>query len=194
MCGYLDPDLRPLAHGRTLVFFDQRGAGKSQLVFDPAQLTIQKHVADVEAVRQHFGIGRLQLIGHSWGAMVAAFYAAAHPQTTDRMESSRALVARFPERDEYVLSSSEFQRVKARLMRLSNSRVSTTGDIGRGDEGDVPGRPTLKRRQPTADDPSSTSTDGQKPAEVRDEPPQLKRRSEPAPATTTPQPTSSPNP
>ncbi|HEY0077565.1 MAG TPA: M48 family metallopeptidase [Pyrinomonadaceae bacterium] len=119
-----------------------------------------------------------------------------HPQTVDRMENSRSLVARFPEREEYVLSSSEFQRVKARLMRLSNSRVSTTGDIARGDDGDVPGRPTLKRRQPAADDPSSTSTstDGQKPAEVRDEPPQLKRRSEPAPATTTPQPTSSPKP
>ncbi|HEX8695510.1 MAG TPA: alpha/beta hydrolase [Longimicrobium sp.] len=83
--SYLDPDLRPLARGRTLIFFDQRGAGKSQLVFDPAQLTMEKHVADVEAVRQHFGIGRLQIIGHSWGAMVAPFYAAAHPATTERL-------------------------------------------------------------------------------------------------------------
>ena len=83
--SYLDPDLRALAHGRTLIFFDQRGAGKSQLVYDPAQLTIQKQVEDLEAVRQHFGIGKLKIIGHSWGAMVAPFYAAAHPATTDRL-------------------------------------------------------------------------------------------------------------
>src|SRR3712207_7324591 len=36
-----------------------------------------------------------------------------------------SLVARFPDREEYVLSTSEFQRVKARLMRLSNARAST---------------------------------------------------------------------
>jgi proline iminopeptidase len=83
--SYLDRDLAPLAHGRTLIFFDQRGAGKSQLIYDPAQLTIQKQVEDLEAVRQHFGIGKLKIIGHSWGAMVAPFYAAAHPATTDRL-------------------------------------------------------------------------------------------------------------
>jgi proline iminopeptidase len=83
--SYLDKDLAPLAHGRTLIFFDARGAGYSQLTTDPALLSIHRHVADVEAVRQHFGIGKLQLIGHSWGAMVAGFYAAAHPQNVDRM-------------------------------------------------------------------------------------------------------------
>jgi proline iminopeptidase len=83
--SYLDKDLAPLAHGRTLIFFDARGAGHSQLTTDPALLSIHRHVADVEAVRQHFGIGKLQLIGHSWGAMVAGFYAAAHPQNVDRM-------------------------------------------------------------------------------------------------------------
>jgi predicted Zn-dependent protease len=103
---------------------------------------------------------------------------ATHPQSADRMESSRALVARFPERDEYVLSTSEFQRVKARLLRLSNARASSTGDIAAGEDG-APGRPTLKRRQPSAED-ASTPTEGQTPSERKssDEPPQLKRRSD----------------
>ena len=83
--SYLDKDLAPLAHGRTLIYFDARGAGFSQLTTDPAMLTMDRHVADLEAVRQHFGIGKMQLIGHSWGAMVAPFYAAAHPQNVDRM-------------------------------------------------------------------------------------------------------------
>lgn len=83
--SYLDKDLAPLAHGRTVIYYDARNAGLSQVVMDPAMLSMDRHVADLEAVRQHFGIGRLQLIGHSWGAMVAPYYAAAHPQNVDRM-------------------------------------------------------------------------------------------------------------
>jgi len=99
-----------------------------------------------------------------------------HPQSVDRMEASRALIARFPERDEYVVSTSEFQRVKARLMRLSNARASTSGDISPGDDGSS-GRPTLKRRSPTSDD--STTDDPSKPAEKKDDDkPQLKRRTD----------------
>jgi proline iminopeptidase len=83
--GYLDRDLAPLAHGRTVIFYDSRGAGRSTLLFDPAQMGIQQHVADVEAVRQHFGIGKLSLVGHSWGAMVAPMYAAQYPANVNRL-------------------------------------------------------------------------------------------------------------
>lgn len=99
-----------------------------------------------------------------------------HPQSVDRMEATRDLVARFPDKEEYVLSTSEFQRVKNRLLRLSNARASTAGDIGPGDDG-APGRPTLKRRSPTSDD--TTNPDGQTPpAEKKDDRPQLKRRTD----------------
>ncbi|HEX2080124.1 MAG TPA: alpha/beta hydrolase [Longimicrobium sp.] len=83
--SYLDRDLAPLAHGRTVIYYDARNAGFSQVVTDPALLAMDRHVADLEAVRQFFGIGQLQLVGHSWGAMVAPFYAAAHPQNVERM-------------------------------------------------------------------------------------------------------------
>ena len=98
---------------------------------------------------------------------------ATHPAPPDRRASAQALAARFPEHDEYVISSSEFQRVKGRLLRLSNARASTAGAIQAGDDG-APGRPTLKRRQPTPDDTTTTTPDGeQKPAEQA--PPKLKR-------------------
>jgi predicted Zn-dependent protease len=113
-----------------------------------------------------------------------------HPAPADRRQSAIALAARFPEREEYVISSSEFQRVKNRLLRLSNARAST-GAIASSDDG-TPGRPTLKRRQPTPDDPTTTTTptntdgtpktDPNKPA-----PPTLRRTPEPQ-ASPTPQP------
>jgi hypothetical protein len=116
-----------------------------------------------------------------------------HPAPADRRASAIALAARFPEREEYVISSSEFQRVKNRLLRLSNARASSTGAIASGDN-DTPGRPTLKRRQPTPDDPSTTTntdgtqkTDTQKTDPNKPAPPTLRRAPEPT-ATPTPQP------
>ena len=98
-----------------------------------------------------------------------------HPQSVDRMNATRELVARFPEREEYVLSTSEFQRVKNRLLRLSNARASSAGDIAPGDDG-APGRPTLKRRSPNADE-TGTPTDGTTP-EKKSDAPQLKKRAD----------------
>ncbi len=101
---------------------------------------------------------------------------ATHPQNIDRRDTSLALVARFPEREEYVISTSEFDRTKSYLLRTSNARAGITSDYEDAD----PGRPTLKRRQPEstdasdADSGSSSSSDG---------PPQLKRKeAEPKPA------------
>src|ERR1700759_996469 len=103
-----------------------------------------------------------------------------HPPTADRLEASRSLVARFPERDEYVLDTSEFQRVKARLLRLTNARASTAGNISGDDKGGESGRPTLKRRQPTPDNSEATTGDdggGQKPTDKKPpEAPTLQRK------------------
>jgi predicted Zn-dependent protease len=92
-----------------------------------------------------------------------------HPAPPDRRASSLALAARFPEQEEYVISTSEFQRVKNRLLRLSNARASTTGAIQGSEDGAAPGRPTLKRRQPTPDE-TTPNTEQQS-----DAPPKLKR-------------------
>ena len=100
---------------------------------------------------------------------------ATHPAPPDRRATSLALAARFPEHEEYVISSSEFQRVKNRLLRLSNARAATTGAIAAGEDGGAPGRPTLKRRQPTPDDGTTTTTpDGEQKA-PDSAPPKLKR-------------------
>ncbi len=104
------------------------------------------------------------------GFIARAF--ATHPAPPDRRATALALAARFPENEEYVISSSEFQRVKSRLLRLSNARASTTGAIQASEEGGAPGRPTLKRRNPTPDDTTTTPDGEQKPTEA---PPKLKK-------------------
>jgi predicted Zn-dependent protease len=103
------------------------------------------------------------------GLIARAF--ASHPAPPDRRASALALAARFPEHDEYVISSSEFQRVKGRLLRLSNARASTAGAIAAGDDSGAPGRPTLKRRQPTPDE-TTTTPEGEQQKEA---PPKMKK-------------------
>lgn len=98
-----------------------------------------------------------------------------HPQSEDRRDESLALVARFPEREEYVISTSEFQKVKKHLERISNAKATIGIDV---DEGET--RPTLKRREPAPD--STTTTDGD--SSSKDGPPQLKRRGDPEPKPT----------
>jgi beta-barrel assembly-enhancing protease len=105
---------------------------------------------------------------------------ATHPAPPDRRAAAIALAARFPERDEYVISSSEFQRVKNRLLRLSNARAASNGAIAGADDG-TPGRPTLKRRTPTPDD-ATTNPDGTaKPESAKPAPPTLKTEPQPVP-------------
>ncbi|MEO5859257.1 MAG: M48 family metallopeptidase [Pyrinomonadaceae bacterium] len=105
-----------------------------------------------------------------------------HPQSLDRRDSSLALVARFPEKEEYIISTSEFQRVKAHLFKLTNAKAGIPIDF---DEGD-PGRPTLKKRQP--DTPESTSDSSDSSGSSSSGPPKLKKRGEEPEPVATPKP------
>lgn len=77
--------LEPLAARRTVIMYDQRGSGRSQLVTDPALLTAEHHVRDLERLRVHFGIERMTLAGLSWGSGLAALYTAQHPERVERL-------------------------------------------------------------------------------------------------------------
>jgi proline iminopeptidase len=77
--------LGPLAaDGRDVWSYDQRGAGRSTRLADPSGYTTQRAVADLEQVRRRIGAERMVLVGHSWGAYLAAAYLAQHPDRVQR--------------------------------------------------------------------------------------------------------------
>lgn len=96
-----------------------------------------------------------------------------HPQSLDRREESLSLAARFPDKEEYVISTSEFQRVKSHLMKLTNAKAGVKVDYDQTDDS----KPTLKKRQP---DGEPTLKDGES-SSAPDGPPKLKRPDEPTP-------------
>jgi proline iminopeptidase len=72
---YFLPHLLPLARDNRLVFIDERGGGKSSKGENPAEYTIENMAEDVEAVRQSLHLGKINLLGHSCGGVLAQAYA-----------------------------------------------------------------------------------------------------------------------
>ncbi|MGW2816391.1 alpha/beta fold hydrolase [Streptomyces sp. NPDC001415] len=72
-------DLGGLSTHRRLVLLDPRGTGDSAIPEDPASYRCDRQVADVEALRVHLGLDRIDLLGHSASGNLALLYAARHP-------------------------------------------------------------------------------------------------------------------
>ncbi len=72
---YFLPYLLPLMRSNRLVFIDERGSGKSSKMDDPRQYTVANMVEDIEAVRQALNLGKISLLGHSFGGVLVQAYA-----------------------------------------------------------------------------------------------------------------------
>lgn len=72
---YFLPYLLPLMRSSRLIFIDERGSGKSSKLSDPREYTVANMVEDVETVRQALGLGKISLLGHSYGGVIAEAYA-----------------------------------------------------------------------------------------------------------------------
>jgi proline iminopeptidase len=81
---YFRPWLHPLAEHVQLVFLDHRGNGRSSRT-DEATYTIEQMADDVEALRQYLGLGRILVLGQSFGGMVAQVYVTRYPASVSRL-------------------------------------------------------------------------------------------------------------
>lgn len=80
-CDYLREAHSCLSgRGYRVVAFDQLGTGASSRPSDPALWTISRYVEETETVRKALGLGKVHLLGHSWGGWLAIDYALAYPE------------------------------------------------------------------------------------------------------------------
>ena len=126
---YFLHDLAPLAAHHALLFYDQRGTGRSTLVSDSMSLDAQRFVEDVEAIRKQFGIAQITLFGHSWGSAVVARYAMSYPEHLKRMIIVGALPLQ-----QYQLTEAfrqlEMKRDSSTLKRMRELRAARFEDPG----------------------------------------------------------------
>jgi len=73
-----DP-LEALADERPVIFYDQLGAGRSEKPDDPGLWTIERHIAELDAVRETLGLDEVHILGHSWGSMLLIEYLLTDP-------------------------------------------------------------------------------------------------------------------
>ena len=69
-----------LAKRRRVVFYDQRGNGRSGALAKEQTCTLADQVADLEALRAELHADKVDLLGHSWGGYLVMAYAARHPE------------------------------------------------------------------------------------------------------------------
>lgn len=81
---YLLPGFDALADGHTLVYYDQRGGGRSAVARD-VPVGWREQVADLEALREQWGLERLTIAGYSWGGLLGLLYAIEHPDRVERL-------------------------------------------------------------------------------------------------------------
>jgi proline iminopeptidase len=94
-------DFQRLAKGRTLIFYDMRNRGRSDALVDVSRISLQHDADDLEAVREHFGIEKPDLIGFSYLGKIVVLYAIQHPDHVNRIVQigpvARKLGTKFPE-------------------------------------------------------------------------------------------------
>jgi proline iminopeptidase len=125
---HLLDDFRCLAPGRTLVFYDVRNRGRSDTVTDPAKLErgIHNDVDDLDAVRRHFGLDRLNLIGHSYMGLMVVLYAMKYPAHVDRIVQIGAMGPHYGKSYSADLTNTDstLRDVFAKLADLQKERAS----------------------------------------------------------------------
>jgi len=121
--SYFLPAAKEIAGKFKAITYDQRGCGRSSAV-PLSEITLTHHLEDLEGLRQKLGLQRLNLVGHSLGALFTLLYAAKYPDTTGALVLANAGPPFIPEMLE--LLGREFARRKtsedkAELKRIMNS-------------------------------------------------------------------------
>ena len=76
--NYLLPELDRLSSAFRLIYYDQRGRGRSSRGVAPGAVDIGSEIDDIDSLGRYFGLDTLALLGHSWGGVLAMEYATSH--------------------------------------------------------------------------------------------------------------------
>ena len=147
--GYLG-NLGGLDRSRRLVLLDPRGVGLSADPADPATFRVDRLTGDVESLRAHLGLDRMDLLAHSAGAVLATLYAAAYPQHLSRLilvtpglaaagvegteEEFRAALARRAAEPWYPAALAALEKIMAGDLSMEAFRASRPFFYGRWDQ------------------------------------------------------------
>ncbi len=120
---YLLPDMDRLADGYRLIYYDQRGRGKSRGHLKLDDISIERYVEDLDGLRKHLGLDRLAILGHSWGGHVAMQYALHRPERVSHLMLMNTAPA---SHDDYLRMRQERLRRRAPHEGVLNALASSS--------------------------------------------------------------------
>lgn len=125
---YLLPWLSKLAENRKVIFYDQRGCGKSNSKINEQVINIDTYLKDIESIKDAYQIKKMDILGHSWGGFLAMRYALKDPQSIQ----SLLLVSSMPANSEGINGFLEgfYTRMKpydAEFQEIINSKEFKEG-------------------------------------------------------------------
>jgi proline iminopeptidase len=126
---YFLPYLLPLARTHRLIFIDERGSGRSQRLQDASLYTVEAMVEDVESVRLALNLGKISLLGHSYGGVLAQAYALKYQRNLSHL----ILNSTFPSTRQMneVLAREKSQMPADKMKRLNE--LEQAGLFGKGE-------------------------------------------------------------
>lgn len=77
---YFLPQFELLAKHYKLIFYDQRASGRSTGVVDSTTMIAKQFIEDLEGLRKALKLEKMNLLGHSWGGLLAMEYAITYPR------------------------------------------------------------------------------------------------------------------
>lgn len=83
--GYFHPHLSPLAKSYRVIYYDAFGTGKSDRAHGNQTYTFARDVENLEGLRKALGLGKIDVLGHSYGGMVAQAYALSYPESVRKL-------------------------------------------------------------------------------------------------------------
>ena len=128
---YLLPEMDTLADAFHLVYYDQRGRGRSFAGQRLDDVNIASEIEDLDSVRERFGFDQVAVLGHSWGGLLAATYAIRRPDRVSHLilmncaPLSHAAAMAFRGHLNSIRSREQLERMAA----LRSSRGYARGDI-----------------------------------------------------------------
>lgn len=110
--SYFIPHLDELAKEYQLIFYDQRVCGQSSLAIDSATMNLNGFADDIEVIRKQMGLGKINLLGHSWGGLVAMKYAIKYDDQLNHLILSNSMAP----------SVADWQADNAAVSQMTNAR------------------------------------------------------------------------
>lgn len=126
---YLLPEMDRLSDLFRLIYYDQRGRGRSARKVQPEDVTLESEINDLERVREYFQLESVLVLGHSWGGVLAMQYAVRHPNRVSHLILMNTAPA---SHDDYVLLRRELARKRAPGDEEKMKAISSTAKYEEG--------------------------------------------------------------